>query len=97
LIKKLNRNNVYWQINDELYAITSGPGNSFLSENWIYTGIGFPIKSLGHWETGFGYNSVVRNTNKDLLNLLLLQVSWSYIFPSAKMKTMHPVMHSRHF
>ncbi|MBS4065399.1 MAG: DUF2490 domain-containing protein [Chitinophagaceae bacterium] len=97
LIKKLNTNNVYWQINDELYAITSGPGNSFLSENWIYTGIGFPIKSLGHWETGFGYNSVVRNTNKDLLNLLLLQVSWSYIFPSAKMKTIHPVMHSRHF
>ena len=97
LIKKISDKNIYWQINDELYAITSGPKNSFLAENWIYTGIGFPVKSLGHWETGIGYNSVVRNTKKELLNLLLLQVSWSYIFPSSKMKTMHPVMHTRHF
>ncbi|MEP6844791.1 MAG: DUF2490 domain-containing protein [Panacibacter sp.] len=97
LIKKLKGDNVYWQINDEVYAITSGPKNAFISENWIYTGFGFPVKPLGRFETGIGYNTVVRNSNKDLLNLLLLQVSWSFIFPSAKMKTMNPVMHSRHF
>jgi hypothetical protein len=96
-VRKLKADDAYWQINNEIYAITSGPKNSFISENWVYSGIGFPVKSFGHVETGIGYNTVVRNTNKDLLNLLLLQVSWSYIFPSAKMKTMHPVMHSRHF
>lgn len=97
LIKKFKAKDVYWQINNELYAITSGPKNSFLSENWIYSGIGFPVKSLGHWETGIGYNSVSRNSNRDLLNLLLLQISWSYIFPADKKKEMHPVMHTRHF
>lgn len=96
-IRKLRGDNVYWQINNEIYAIPSGPKNSFISENWIYSGIGFPVKGLGRWESGIGYNTNVRNTHKDLLNLLLLQVSWSYIFPSAKMKTMHPVMNSRHF
>lgn len=96
-IRKLKGDNVYWQINNETYAITSGPRNSFISENWVYSGIGFPIKSFGHLETGIGYNTIVRNANKDLLNLLLLQVGWNYIFPSVKMKTMHPVMYARHF
>lgn len=97
LIKKFQRKDVYWQINNEIYAITSGPKNSFVSENWIYTGIGFPVKSLGHWEAGIGYNSVVRNRQKELLNLLLLQLNWSFVIPSTMKTTMHPVMHARHF
>lgn len=97
IIKKLDKKNTYWQLNDEIYAITSGRKNAFISENWIYTGIGFGVKPLGRLETGIGYNTVVRNADKDLMSLLLLQVNWSYIIPSQKMTTMHPVMHSRNF
>jgi hypothetical protein len=97
IIKKLDKKNTYWQLNDEIYAITSGRKNALISENWIYTGIGFGIKPLGRLETGIGYNSVVRNNNRDLMNLLLIQVNWSYIIPAPDMKTMHPVMHSRNF
>jgi len=97
LIKKPDQQNFYWQVNDEIYFIPSGNRNAFISENWIYTGVGFSIKPLGKLETGIGYNSVVRNKNKDRMNLLLLQVNWSYIIPSQKMTAMHPVMHSRNF
>lgn len=97
LLEKIRGNDFYWQINNEIYCIPSRNRNSFISENWIYTGIGFPVVPFGHLETGIGYNTVVRDINKDLQNLLLLQVSWSYIFPSSKMKTMNAVMHSRHF
>lgn len=97
LVKTLKGDRVYWQINNEIYGITSGPRNSFISENWVYSGIGFFIRSFGHLETGIGYNTIVRSNDKALLNLLLLQLGWSYIVPSEKMKTMHPVMHSRHF
>jgi Protein of unknown function (DUF2490) len=97
LLEKIKKNGFYWQINDEVYCIPSRSRNSFISENWIYSGIGFPFEPVGHLETGIGYNTVVRNYNKDLQNLLLLQISWSFIFPSGKMKTMNAVMHSRHF
>lgn len=97
IIKKLDKKNTYWQLNEEIYAITSGRKNAFIAENWIYTGIGFGVKPLGRLETGIGYNTVVRNADKDIMSLLLLQVNWSYIIPSQKMTTMHPVMHSRNF
>jgi Protein of unknown function (DUF2490) len=97
IIRQLKGNMVYWQLNDEVYGITSGNRNAFISENWIYTGIGFPVKYIGHLETGIGINSVVRNRNKDLTNLFLVQLAWSYITPGQMMKTIHPVMHSRNF
>jgi hypothetical protein len=60
IVRQLNKN-IYWQLNNEVYAITSGRRHSFISENWLYSGIGFQVKGLGHFETGIGYNSVVRN------------------------------------
>jgi hypothetical protein len=96
IVRQLNKN-IYWQLNNEVYAITSGRRHSFISENWLYSGIGFPVKGLGHFETGIGYNSVVRNERKEWISLILLQVNWSFVLPS-KMKTeMHPVMHGRNF
>lgn len=89
--------NLYWHLNDEVYVITSGRRYSFISENWLYTGLGFPIKSLGHFETGIGYNTVVRNSVKERLNLILLQVNWSFVIPSKMKMQMHPVMHGRNF
>lgn len=44
IVKKLSDKMVYWQLNNEVYAITSGPRNSLISENWLYSGIGFPVK-----------------------------------------------------
>lgn len=87
----------YWQINNEIYFITSGPRNALLAENWIYTGYGFPVKSFGRLETGVGINSVVRNSNKDVLHLYLVQLAWSYTIPSKHKREMHPVMQERHF
>lgn len=87
----------YWQINNEIYFITSGPRNAVIAENWIYTGYGFPIKSLGRLETGVGINSITRNINKDVLHLYLVQLAWSYTIPSKHKREMHPVMHERHF
>jgi hypothetical protein len=96
IVKQLNKN-LYWQLNNEIYCITSGRRYQFISENWLYSGIGFPVKGLGHFETGIGYNSVVRNERKEWISLILLQVNWSFVFLS-KMKTdMHPVMHGRNF
>jgi hypothetical protein len=96
IVRQFNKK-LYWQLNNEIYAITSGRRHSFISENWLYSGIGFPVKGLGHFETGIGYNSNVRNSEKEWLSLILLQVNWSFVFPS-KMKTdLHPVMHGRNF
>ena len=97
IIRQLKSNMVYWQLNEEMYGITSGPRNAFISENWIYTGIGFPVKYIGQIETGIGINSSVRNNNHELTNLFLVQLAWSYITPRKMMKTMHPVMQSRNF
>lgn len=97
IIKRLNNSMLYWQLNDEIYATTSGPRFSFISENWLYTGVGFPVRSLGNFEMGIGYNSVSRNTEKDLMSLILLQVNWSFVIPSRMKMQMHPVMYSRHF
>lgn len=87
----------YWQINNEIYFITSGPRNALVAENWIYTGYGFPVKSLGRLETGVGINSVVRNTNKDVLHLYLFQLAWSYTIPTKHKRETLPVMQERHF
>ncbi len=96
MVRQFNKK-LYWQLNNEIYAITSGRRHSFISENWLYTGVGIPVKGFGHIETGVGYNTVVRNSMKERLNLVLLQVNWSFVLPS-KMKTeMHPVMHGRNF
>jgi hypothetical protein len=96
-IKQLRGNMVYWQINNEIYATTSGPRNAIISENWIYSGVGFSIKSIGHFETGVGLNSVVRNKKREWNNLLLLQVAWSYVIAKKRKEEMHPAIHSRHF
>jgi hypothetical protein len=95
LIKPFKK--TYWQLNNEIYFITSGPRNALIAENWIYTGYGFPVKSLGRLETGVGINSVVRNSSKDVLHLYLFQLAWSYTLPSKHKKEMHPVMQERHF
>ncbi|MDX2046861.1 MAG: hypothetical protein SFU87_08745 [Chitinophagaceae bacterium] len=76
---------------------TAGSRNAFVSENWLYTGIGFGTDRFGHFETGAGYNSVIRNNRKEWNSLILLQLVWSYIVPVKHKKEMHPVMHSRHF
>ena len=91
------RKEIYWQVNNEVFAITGGPRFSFIAENWLYSGIGFPVSGLGHVETGIGYNSNVRNREKEWMSLVLLQINWSFVIPPAKKKEMHPVLHSRHF
>jgi hypothetical protein len=96
-VKQLKGSMVYWQVNNEVYAITSGSRNAFVSENWLYTGIGFGTGRFGHFETGAGYNSVIRNSRKEWSSLILLQLAWSYVVPVKHKKEMHPAVHSRHF
>lgn len=96
-VKQLKGRMFYWHINDEIYAITSGSRNAFISENWIYTGLGFALHPFGNVETGIGYNSIVRNNNHDLNSLFLLQLNWSYSIKSKHAMDMHPVMQARRF
>jgi Protein of unknown function (DUF2490) len=79
-MQQLNGWKVYWEVYDELYAIPSGPRNSFISENWFYTGIGFTASPSNRLDTGFGFNSVVMNTHHDLNSLCMLQVMWNHTF-----------------
>jgi uncharacterized protein DUF2490 len=88
---------IYWQINEEAYVIPSSYRNAFFSENWIYSGIGFKAKYFGSFETGFGYNSIARNSTGDYTNYFLVQVAWSYMIKSRDKDIMDPIMHDRHF
>ncbi len=87
----------YWQFNDEIFANTSGNANSLITENWLYSGVGYSLGSFGHLETGIGYNTAVSNNQHALSSLILLQIAWSYHLPSKSKKDMHPVMHARNF
>ncbi len=89
--------NSYWQINDEAYVIPSGPRNSYFSENRVYSGVGFRTKYIGQFETGIGYNSIVRNSKKDFTNYLLLQVAWSYKIHAREKNAMNAIIHNRQF
>lgn len=91
IIRQIGKNKTYWQLNDEIYFITSASRNSFISENWIYSGINFLIGRAGRFETGIGYNSVVRNDHRDHTNLFLLQLAWAYT-GAHHIEMMHPVM-----
>jgi hypothetical protein len=94
-MRQLNGWKLYWEIYDELYAIPSGPRNSFISENWFYTGIAFTTSLSSKLDAGFGCNSTVINTHHDLNNLLMLQVMWNYTFTSRHKREAGPVINSR--
>lgn len=89
-IRQIKDSKLYWEIYDELYAIPSGPRNSFISENWFYGGIGFTFSSSHRLDTGFGCNSVVMNSRHDLNTLLMLQVMWNYRFSLMRKKEIKP-------
>jgi hypothetical protein len=89
---QLNGWRLYWETYDELYAIPSGPRNSFISENWFYTGIGFTTGSSSKLDTGFGCNTMLMNAHHDLNNILMLQVMWNYAIPSRHNKEGRPVI-----
>jgi hypothetical protein len=57
-----------------------------VSENWFYTGIGFPISESSTFDTGFACNSTVLDEVHDLNTLLMLQVMWSYHLTAAHKK-----------
>jgi hypothetical protein len=86
---------LYWETYDELYAIPSGPRNSFISENWFYAGVGFTASPSSRIDTGFGCNTQVMNKHHDLNNILMLQVMWNYTIPSKHKKETSPVINPR--
>jgi hypothetical protein len=89
IMRQLKEWKVYWELYDELYAIPTGPRNSFISENWFYTGIGFTLSSSNRLDTGVSLNSVVMNTRHDLNSLCMLQVMWNHTFISVHKEKGH--------
>ncbi|MDP4264430.1 MAG: DUF2490 domain-containing protein [Bacteroidota bacterium] len=94
--RQLNGEKFYWQAVNELYAIPSGARNSFVSENWFYTGLGVALRSFGRWDNGFGWNTMTRNTKHDLTNLFFLQTMLTITFHRHE-KEVEPEMESGHF
>lgn len=83
-------------LSNEIFAIPSGPRNAFLSENITYIGIGRKVKK-GNIEVGIVFNTIVRNSDRDLRNLLLLQLQWSGSMTRMKDGMDNMTMHMRHF
>lgn len=83
-------------LSNEIFAIPSGPKNAFLSENIFYLGIGRKVKK-GNIEVGIVFNTIVRNNDHDLRNLLLLQLLWSGSMTRMKEKKENVTLHMRHF
>jgi hypothetical protein len=88
--------NIYWQINDEVFFTSHGISNTYFSENWAYSGIGFSMKNYGHIETGIGYDTNIDNNGRKL-SLLLLQVAWSWIIHPRNENRMNMIISNRHF
>lgn len=83
-------------LSNEFFVIPTGPKNAFVSENIVYFGIGQKTK-IGNVEIGLVYNTIVRNSNHDLRNLLLLQVMWSSSITRMKETKDNVMLHMRHF
>jgi Protein of unknown function (DUF2490) len=88
--------NYFINLSNETFAILSGPRNAILSENISYVGIGKKAK-IGNIEIGLVYNTIVRNEDYDLRNLVLFQVMWSSSMSRMKEKRENITLHMRHF
>lgn len=96
LVHNFGASPYFINLSNEIFAIPSGTRNSFLSENIAYAGIGRKAK-IGNIEVGIAYNTIVRNPNHDLRNLLLLQLMLSSSSTRMKEKKESIMLHMRHF
>jgi len=67
----------YVTFSEEVYFIPTKPRAAFFSENWLYAGMGWRLKTIGIIETGIIYNSIVINGGKDVRNLAMMQLAWT--------------------
>lgn len=74
--QKLDANEFYINAYNEFYISLSGAKNALFSENWTYGGVGYNFGKLGRFEMGFLYQVAVRNKQKDLRILNLIQLMW---------------------
>lgn len=82
--KTLEDKEFYFNCYQEAYFTLTVPQNqirsALYSEEWLYAGIGYQIPKYGKLEIGPLSQFNVRNVNKDLRNLFLLQILWSTNF-----------------
>jgi hypothetical protein len=92
----LGTSNYFINFSNEIFVIPTGPRNAFVPENIAYIGIGRKAR-VSNIEIGLFYNTIVRNSNHDLRNLLLLQIMWSSTMTRMKEKKDNVTHHMRHF
>ena len=66
----------YLNTYNEFYFSLTGAKNATYSENWAYIGCGYKIGKTSQLEVGYLNQIAVRNKQKDLRFLNLLQIMW---------------------
>ncbi len=76
----------YLNTSNEFYFSLSGQKNALFSENWAYFGLGVNLSAKSKFEMGYLFQTLVRNPEKDLRFLNLIQVTWITNFSSPQRK-----------
>ena len=72
--KTLDEKEFYFNTYNEFYFSFTGLKNATYSDNWSYIGSGYNFGEMGRLELGYLLQTTVRNTQKDLRFLHLLQI-----------------------
>jgi hypothetical protein len=88
--KTLDKNEFYLNAYNEFYFSLTGIKNDTYSENWTYTGVGYNFGKMGRLEMGYLLQFSVRNPQKDLRILNLIQTTWITNFNFTFKKTNEP-------
>jgi len=74
--KTLDAKEFYLNTYNEFYFSLTGAKNATFSTDWAYAGIGYNTANMGRIEVGYLLQVSVRDEEKDLQYLNLMQVSW---------------------
>jgi hypothetical protein len=74
--KTLEKNEFYLNSYNEFYFTLTGNKNATYSENWTYVALGYMFDKMGKIEFGYLQQIAVRDAQKDLRFLDLIQFSW---------------------
>jgi hypothetical protein len=82
--KTIDNNEFYFNTYNESYLSLTGNKNAVYSENWTYAGFGFNTTKAGSIEIGYLFQVLVRDPQKDLRFLNLVQIMWITSFDFKK-------------
>lgn len=74
--RSLDVHEFYFNVYNEFYFSLTGLKNATWSENWSYSGVGYAISKKSRFETGYLLQILVRNKQRNLRLLSLIQLMW---------------------